>query len=119
VDETDPAGRGEVTDQILGAEQDERRRIALFLHDGPVQSLSGIALMLDAVGDFLSRGSTEQAREILDKALWETSGHWEWYRENMFAAQSAGDGALDQAILSALSNFLRFGIAPAIAQRDP
>jgi signal transduction histidine kinase len=25
--------------------------------------------MLDAVGDFLSRGSTEQAREILDKAL--------------------------------------------------
>jgi signal transduction histidine kinase len=34
-----------------------------------VQSLSGIALMLDAVGDFLSRGSTDQAREILDKAL--------------------------------------------------
>ena len=21
---------------------------------------------------------------ILDKSLWETSGHWEWYRENMF-----------------------------------
>jgi two-component system, NarL family, sensor kinase len=70
MDETpDDAGRAELTEQILGAEQDERRRIALFLHDGPVQSLSGIALMLDAVGDFLSRGSTEQAREILDKAL--------------------------------------------------
>jgi len=65
----DPAGRRELTEQILGAEQDERRRIALFLHDGPVQSLSGVALMLDAVGDFLSRGSAEQAREILDKAL--------------------------------------------------
>ena len=39
-----------ITEQILGAEQDERRRIALFLHDGPVQSLSGVALMLDAVG---------------------------------------------------------------------
>src|SRR5882724_6827719 len=62
-------GHREITEQILGAEQDERRRIALFLHDGPVQSLSGIALMLDAVGDFLGRGSTEQAREILDKAL--------------------------------------------------
>lgn len=24
------------------------------------------------------------APQILDKALWETSGHWEWYRENMF-----------------------------------
>jgi threonyl-tRNA synthetase len=23
--------------------------------------------------------------QILDKSLWETSGHWEWYRENMFA----------------------------------
>lgn len=70
MDETpDAAGRAELTEQILGAEQDERRRIALFLHDGPVQSLSGIALMLDAVGDFLNRGANEQAREILDKAL--------------------------------------------------
>jgi signal transduction histidine kinase len=68
-DTPDPAGRLEVTEQILGAEQDERRRIALFLHDGPVQSLSGIALMLDAVGDFLNRGATEQAHEILDRAL--------------------------------------------------
>ena len=22
--------------------------------------------------------------QILDKSMWETSGHWEWYRENMF-----------------------------------
>jgi two-component system NarL family sensor kinase len=62
----------ELTEQVLAAEQDERRRIALFLHDGPVQSLSGVALMLDAVGDFLSRGELEQAREILDKALGRT-----------------------------------------------
>jgi signal transduction histidine kinase len=65
----DPEWNRGVAEQILGAEQDERRRIALFLHDGPVQSLSGVALMLDAVGDFLSRGATEQAAEILDKAL--------------------------------------------------
>jgi threonyl-tRNA synthetase len=31
------------------------------------------------------------APQMLDKSLWETSGHWGWYRENMFAAQSAGD----------------------------
>jgi threonyl-tRNA synthetase len=36
------------------------------------------------------------APQILDKSLWETSGHWEWYRENMFAAQSAGDDAEDK-----------------------
>ena len=28
--------------------------------------------------------------------MWETSGHWGWYRENMFAAQSAGDEAEDE-----------------------
>jgi len=37
--------------------------------------------------------SEVNAPQILDKALWETSGHWDWYRENMFAAQSAGDEA--------------------------
>ena len=28
------------------------------------------------------------APQILDKALWETSGHWGWYRENMFTTQT-------------------------------
>ena len=36
------------------------------------------------------------APQLLDKSLWETSGHWGWYRENMFAAQSAGDDAEDK-----------------------
>ena len=57
------------TEQILGAEQDERRRIALFLHDGPVQSLAGIALMLDAALHFISQGRADEARDVLTKAL--------------------------------------------------
>lgn len=60
------------TEQVLAAEQDERRRIALFLHDGPVQSLAGVALMLDASLDLLTDGEIEQAREILDRALTRT-----------------------------------------------
>src|SRR5499427_8624969 len=36
------------------------------------------------------------APQLLDKSLWEISGHWGWYRENMFAAQSAGDEAEDK-----------------------
>lgn len=40
--------------------------------------------------------SEVNAPQILDKSLWETSGHWGWYRENMFAAQSAGDEAEDK-----------------------
>jgi signal transduction histidine kinase len=59
----------EPAEQVLAAEQDERRRIALFLHDGPVQSLAGVALMLDASLDLIGRGEHEQAREILDRAL--------------------------------------------------
>jgi threonyl-tRNA synthetase len=31
------------------------------------------------------------APQILDKALWETSGHWGWYRENMFATKTEDD----------------------------
>ena len=29
------------------------------------------------------------APQILDASLWETSGHWGWYQENMFAVKSA------------------------------
>ena len=68
-DEPAPA---EPTDEILAAEQDERRRIALFLHDGPVQSLAGVALMLDAAINFLTRGETDQANEVLERALGRT-----------------------------------------------
>ncbi|GIK81935.1 MAG: threonine--tRNA ligase [Pseudorhodoplanes sp.] len=35
------------------------------------------------------------APQMLDKSLWETSGHWGWFRENMFAAKPAGDGVED------------------------
>jgi two-component system NarL family sensor kinase len=59
----------DLAEHVLAAEQDERRRIALFLHDGPVQSLAGVALMLDASLDLVRRGDLEQAREILDRAL--------------------------------------------------
>ena len=31
------------------------------------------------------------APQILDKSLWETSGHWEWYQENMFATTTEDD----------------------------
>ena len=64
--------RPEETDEILAAEQDERRRIALFLHDGPVQSLAGVALMIDAALNFLERGEGKEAREVLDRALGRT-----------------------------------------------
>ena len=64
----------ELSEQVLAAEQDERRRIALFLHDGPVQALAGVALMLDAALEFVRRGENAKAQEILDKAMNRTRG---------------------------------------------
>ncbi|MDE2363554.1 MAG: threonine--tRNA ligase [Hyphomicrobiales bacterium] len=33
--------------------------------------------------------SEVNAPQVMDKSLWETSGHWGWYSDNMFAIQSA------------------------------
>lgn len=38
--------------------------------------------------------------QVLDKSLWETSGHWGWYRENMFAIRTAGEEADDDRVFA-------------------
>ena len=58
-----------LSDQLMTAEQEERRRLALFLHDGPVQSLSGIALMLDAVAGSVEAGRAEESADVLRSAM--------------------------------------------------
>jgi two-component system NarL family sensor kinase len=59
----------QLRERLIEAEQDERRRIAVFLHDGPVQSLAGIALMLDAALDAVQGARQEEAERILSSAL--------------------------------------------------
>jgi len=56
-------------DRLIAAEQDERRRVALFLHDGPLQNLSAIALMLDAALYSIQSGDVADARAVLTSAL--------------------------------------------------
>ena len=58
-----------LADRLITAEQDERRRLALFLHDGPVQSLAGIALMLDAALAAIDEGRLEHAKQVLGAAI--------------------------------------------------
>jgi len=55
-------------ERLIAAEQDERRRIALFLHDGPVQHLSGIALMIDAALQSIESGGLDDALSVLRTA---------------------------------------------------
>ena len=40
------------------------------------------------------------APQVLDKSLWETSGHWGWYRDNMFKVTVAGDDADDERVFA-------------------
>jgi signal transduction histidine kinase len=63
------AERSRLTDQLITAEQDERRRLANELHDGAVQSLSGVALLLDAGLNSIREGRDDEAREIIGRAL--------------------------------------------------
>ena len=40
------------------------------------------------------------APQVLDKSLWETSGHWGWYRDNMFKVTVAGDDTDDDRVFA-------------------
>jgi len=40
------------------------------------------------------------APQVLDKSLWEISGHWGWYRENMFSVRSAGEETDDERVFA-------------------
>ena len=63
------ADRARLSEQLVTAEQEERRRLALFLHDGPVQSMAGIGLMLDAAIGSIESGRLDEARRVLASAL--------------------------------------------------
>jgi two-component system NarL family sensor kinase len=84
---TEPEPDRTALDRLIAAEQDERRRIALFLHDGPVQSLSGIALMLDAAQHSIESGRHEQAASVLARVLAETRATIRELRDLSFALE--------------------------------
>jgi signal transduction histidine kinase len=63
------AERSRLSNQIITAEQDERRRLANELHDGAVQALSGVALLLDAGLNSIDEGRREEAQQIIGRAL--------------------------------------------------
>jgi signal transduction histidine kinase len=62
------AERALLAERIL-AEQEERRRLAELIHDGPIQQLSAITQMVDVALDAVRSGESAQAAEILARGL--------------------------------------------------
>jgi two-component system NarL family sensor kinase len=65
---SEDAERVLLAERIL-AEQEERRRLAELLHDGPVQQLAALAQMLDAALAAMRGGEETAADEILARGL--------------------------------------------------
>jgi signal transduction histidine kinase len=61
--------RARLAERLITAEQDERRRLSLYLHDGPVQSMAGIALMNDAALAAIRDGRYEDAAKVIETSL--------------------------------------------------
>ena len=64
----DDTERALLAERML-SEQEERRRVAELLHDGPIQQLSAISQMLDAGLAELEAGETERAKERFARGL--------------------------------------------------
>lgn len=60
--------RALLAERIL-AEQEERRRLAELIHDGPVQHLAAITQMVDAALEAVRAGDPPRAAEILARGL--------------------------------------------------
>ncbi len=120
---TEPPASSETLDRLITAEQDERRRIALFLHDGPVQNLSGIALMLDAVLHAIESDNADDAKRVLTSAMERQRSTIRELRDLSFALEPVvlrdqGFGAALQALASQLGEAHAIRIDVDVEQAD-
>ena len=64
----DDAERALLAERML-SEQEERRRVAELIHDGPVQQISAISQMLDAGLAELDGGDHDRAKQVFARSL--------------------------------------------------
>lgn len=63
---TDAEVNRQLLQQLIQAQETERRRLAMDLHDGPLQSLGVSLLTLERIGKLLDRAGVDVARGELD-----------------------------------------------------
>jgi signal transduction histidine kinase len=108
--------RSRLAEQLITAEQDERRRLSLFLHDGPVQSMSGIALMHDAALAAIRDGRYEDAAKVIESSLERERRTIQELRDLSFAIEplvlrDAGFGAAVRALGDQIEQTHRITVA--------
>ena len=75
--------RGQLLDRTVRVAEGERARIAANLHDGPIQKLAAIGLILDRCRLRLDRDDKAGARELIERARSELSDEIQDLREMM------------------------------------
>jgi two-component system sensor histidine kinase UhpB len=66
--------RARLSDRLLTAEEQERRRLSLALHDGPQQTIAGVGLMLEAALSDLEGEQHEETTRVIRLAMDRTRG---------------------------------------------
>jgi signal transduction histidine kinase len=108
--------RARLAEQLITAEQDERRRLSLYLHDGPVQSMAGIALMNDAALAALRDGRYEDAAKVIESSLERERSTIQELRDLSFAIEPVvlrdqGFGAAVRALGDQIEQSYRITVA--------
>ena len=66
--------RARLSDRLLTAEEEERRRLSLALHDGPQQTIAGVGLMLEAALSDLGDEEHQETSRVIRLAMDRTRG---------------------------------------------
>jgi len=88
----------ELSRRAIDAENQVRRRVAESIHDGPVQELVSLDMMLEAARRAVSRGDAARAQETLEEARRLTERNVEVLREEIIGL---GPYAFDELSLDA------------------
>lgn len=113
------AERARLTERLITAEQDERRRLSLFLHDGPLQNMSGIALMHDAALAAMRDGRHEDAEKVIESSLEKERATIRTLRDLSFAIEplvlrDAGFHAAVRALGDGIEDAYRITVSTAV-----
>jgi signal transduction histidine kinase len=103
------AEKRRLLDRVVRVAEDERERIALELHDSPIQRLAGIGYRLATVSQRIKRGDNAEAEELLVTTQSELANELDGLRKMMVALRppSLDHSGLEGALRDEANDFNR------------